>query len=529
MSAIPSPRSTRPRGSAVLLALFFLMVTFFLALALLELMPLEQRAAGRQAQEAAAYFAADAGIQNALAWLETRTRKGQAILPEGEESTVLSGTTGAWAWRVTIEADPQTPPRGLDPVAVYELRAEALRDGTPFREVRLVARQESFAKYAWFEDQRDTSLYITANVYRFDGPFHSNSKIQVIVPSGYYNSQASKPLFEAECTTAQAHSTADGVNYSGLPPYDAEGNPLPERYQKLYSQGREALRTGVQPVEMPEDATSISAGAMGSQAPLPSSPGVHVPLEPGSGDVAGGVVIVGNADSVVLAVEAGGNRSATIKQGSTTTKVLEVTDTPVSDPSGKPVPVGSTLVVTGGTFSVHPGLTNGTIYATGNINGLQGVNKGKRTVAVDLAAQKEIVLSGSLTRADTPVGQKPAGGRDSLGVVGYKVRVPTSVATSMSRPLNVYAGIFAGSKGTQGGLYIDNWSGRSPSVVHLHGGLSMSYKPAWHSLSYGGQLLSGVTLESHYDPNLASSPPPYFPTIGKFRVVSYEESNPQAP
>ena len=42
-----------------------------------------------------------------------------------------------------------------------------------------------------------------------------------------------------------------------------------------------------------------------------------------------------------------------------------------------------------------------------------------------------------------------------------------------------------------------------------------------------GTVLNGVTVDSTYDSNLSSSPPPYFPTIGKFRVLRYQEEAPR--
>jgi hypothetical protein len=282
------------------------------------------------------------------------------------------------------------------------------------------------------------------------------------------------------------------------------------------------LQTGAKRIELPTDSGTLLQAALGPGGVTAAAAGVQVGLASTSEGVNGGIAIGGDVEAMTLAVEPGENRSVSIKQGGATTKVLEVTDTPITDPAGIPVPVGSTVVYRpDNSFSVHTGLTNGLVYCTGSIKSLQGVNKGKRTVAVDLAAGKEIVLGGPLTRADTPVGQKPAGGRDTLGLVAYKVRVPVTVARTVTPPLDVYAVILAGSKGTQGGLYIDSWVSRPQGMVRLFGGLIQAYKPAWAHVG-----ASGVTMESHYDPNLATSPPPYFPTIGKFRVVRYQEEAP---
>lgn len=506
-----------------MLAIFFLVVLFFLAVAFLNLLPLEMKAAGRQRFQAGAFYAADAGVLHALSWLEKRAKEGLDPIPGNAAFYEMGGVVDEWTWLATITPDEQTPPNGENAMRVYEIRARALIDRTVYRQVVILARQETFARFAWFEDERNPDLWIPVTLYHFDGPFHSNSKIRISVNDGFYESGAQR-TFEAEVTTKDQYETPDGVQYGGLAPYDELGNPVTERYNKIYKDGRDALRTSVKEVEVPEDASPLSNAAWGSDSPLPTTPGVHVGVKATSSELSGGVYIVGDVDEMTLAVEPGGNRSVTIVQGSATTKVLEATDSPVTAPDGTPVPAGSTLVTGPSGFTVHAGTTNGVVFSTGSIAALEGVNKGKRTVGVDIAAQKEIVISGDLTRADTAVGSKPTGSRDSLGIVGYKVRVPTSIPRNRDVPLNVYAAIFAGVKDSDGGLYIDEPydSSLGAGKLRLFGGLMQSYKPVWGTFS-GSTLLSGVTLESHYDPLLGSSPPPFFPTIGKFRVMSYAE------
>jgi len=51
-------------------------------------------------------------------------------------------------------------------------------------------------------------------------------------------------------------------------------------------------------------------------------------------------------------------------------------------------------------------------------------------------------------------------------------------------------------------------------------------KQSWGYNDGHGGVSTGIEHETHYDAHLASSPPPYFPTIGKFRVVRYQEEAP---
>ncbi len=514
------------RGSILLLAIFFLMVTFFLAMALLELLPLEMRAAGRHRMETAAFLAADSGVLHALSFLEKRNSGGETPLPGNAASHTLEGRAGSWTWKATLKADPETPPNGTNLVRVYEIRSVASLDGIPYRAIQALARQESFARYAWFEDRRDSNLSIPAGSWRFDGPFHCNDRIRLTIPNNFYTTDH-PPTFEGEVTTAESYATNDGVDYNGNNPWDSKGNPLPERYQKIYRGGRESLLTGAKRIELPSDTSALCQSALGRSATLPGTPGVYLTGEVSSEESGGGITIVGNVDAMTLAVEEGGNRSVTIRQGSATTRVIEVTDTPTTDPDGNPVPVGSTLILKpDDSFQVRPDLTNGLVYCTQNIKGLQGVNKGRRTIAVDLGAGKEIVLGGSLTRADTPVGEEPAGNRDTLGLVAYNVQLPTTIAKAGGPPVDIYAAILAGSKGSDGGFQVQEWQTRAPGRLRIYGGLMVARKQSWGYSDGHGGVSTGIEHETHYDPHLASSPPPYFPTIGKFRVVRYQEEAP---
>lgn len=108
----------RSRGTVLLLAIFFLVILNFLALALLDLLPLELRAAGRNRLETAAFLAADSGVLHALAYIEDRVSRGETPLPDDAASYVLQGETGSWTWEATLKADPETPPRGTNTIRV---------------------------------------------------------------------------------------------------------------------------------------------------------------------------------------------------------------------------------------------------------------------------------------------------------------------------------------------------------------------------------------------------------------------------
>lgn len=62
------PRKER-RGSALLLAIFFLMLLFLIALALFQVIPSEMHSAGRSRQDLQAHYACSTGVKHAVAWL----------------------------------------------------------------------------------------------------------------------------------------------------------------------------------------------------------------------------------------------------------------------------------------------------------------------------------------------------------------------------------------------------------------------------------------------------------------------------
>lgn len=518
------------QGSALILSILFLNALFALAVVLLSVLPMEMRSAGYQRLATEAYYAAEAGVLQSLAMLETRAAESLAPLPDGKATCELRGTLANWKWKVNIEADPQTPPNGTSPLSAFTLRSTAFLDGRSYRTVTVGVRQESITRYAWFEEGGSENLHIFADQFQIDGPFHTNGFVQLIVPPDFYGS-SSKPTFSQGITSAGAWSRSpDGVSYenpygyASVPPYDSSGRIIDSRYKKIFGPGgRSAVQTRAKAIKLSTQTQNLAANAWGSDLPRPSQVGVHAGLGSSSNQVKGGVYIVGDVDRMTLAEEQG-NSVITIEQGGRVTRVVETLTTGVTTPDGTPVPQGSTMIVSGDQVAVYNGLTNGLVFSTGNIASLSGRNRGQRTVAVDVDRDKTITITGHLTRADTPVGAAPTGERDTLGVVGHNIYIVNNAAYTPSNPLNIYAALQGGRRDGRGA------SGQVGPVsqygdltrVRLFGSLTMGIKTSWGRF-WDDEQIKGMTLESHYDSNLSVSPPPYFPGIGKFRAVSYQE------
>lgn len=529
-------RSRQERqGVALLMAIMFLAALFSLSLLLLAVLPLEMRATGRQKMETEAFYAAEAGVLQALAWMETRAAKGHPAIPSGSDKYDLTGSVANWNWKAEIGAVPVNPSNPDDTRPAYTVRSTAFLGGTRYRSVSVALCQESMSRFAWFEESGSEGLWIGAESFRIDGPFHTNKYIQVNVPSGFYGSNHPSTFTQGVTMAGAAPNSPDGVNYNcpfgtNNPPFDSKGRPIEERYRKIFGEGGSSnVLPRVKKIQLPSHAKDLAAEAWGSGLPPPTQIGVHPGLGSSSNRVEGGLYIVGDVKKMTLAVT-GGNRRLTITQGSNTVEVLETVSGTAVAPDGSVIPKDSTMVRTGDEFAVYSGLTNGLVYCTGNINSLSGVNRGKRTIAVDVAQGKDITITADLTRADTSPGQAPTGSRDNLGLVGHNIWIQNSSSHTEANPLDIYAALMGGRRNADGTVsgYVGPTDVYGPLTrVRLFGGLMMGDKQTWGKYS-GGRQYSGMTLESRYDSHLANSPPPYFPSIAKFRVVSYREEHEQS-
>ncbi|MBM3464872.1 MAG: hypothetical protein FJX76_22465 [Armatimonadetes bacterium] len=324
-------------------------------------------------------------------------------------------------------------------------------------------------------------------------------------------------------TSASVANTPDGVAWVfGERPYDGWGNPIPGRYERLFKGGREGVRTGVKRVELPKTSDYLAQAAWGSSSPLPYSSGVFINS---SGlKASGGVYVNGAVDDMTLAVK-NGNSEFTIKQGATTTTVTEVRTTPITAPNGVIVPVNNTLMVSGAQVKILQGLPNGVVYVKGDIRGLKGQNKGNHTIAVDVKNGNEVVLKGNLYRSDTTLGAKPTGTADNLGVVAGSIRLPSAsvLPRDTNNPLYVYAALLGGSD-TRTGLVIDSATSGGLGTLALFGGMLINKRTTLGSVNSQGQQTNGYNLYTRFDPNLASQPPPWFPTISKLTLRGWTES-----
>lgn len=531
------------RGSVLVLAVFFMIVTSFIAYAFLVLIPGEMVGARRYHRDTQASQVANAGVQDALLWMEARVADG--LPPTGEFThDMLPG----WTYEVTV-----TGPTAAGELEVYQVTSQA-REGDELRR-RAVAyvQREGFGDYVRLEDRHAPNLGLIVNRTLVDGPYHSNQDWFLLETNSAFYSNGGPPIFQGTYSQStfrtgwDAPADGDGFGYrqdamtAGIFPFPDEA-----RYQRIFSQGREGLKVNADRIELPVLSPHPVRARAWTSPSAPTSPGVHL-------DPAGGVLINGNVVSLRLSVDGSNNGVMTIQTGTVTTRVTTVTDGPVTSTAGTTVSPPSTLVerVPGGE-TVLGSLPNGAVFCTGSIRALQGVNRGRKTIAAAAA----INITDDLTRHDTVPGERPAGRDDALGLVAREVTI-TQLARDRNNasPLYLYALILAGEgqwtgpdPEANGGFYVENWdnSGAGSQTVEYHGGLITAYKggvamsggtsvflgnfwfwswwrgwylaPVWmHRPSYG------LTQRFFHDHQMIQSPPPHFPTRGTFAVRTWFE------
>lgn len=493
----------RPRGTVLLLALFFMLVATFLAHAFLVIVPTQMNAATRQGTEEQASLVCDAGVQEMLAWLQGELLAGR----QPEEAVHFEGPFSArYRWRARLESF--GGPRR------YRLVSEALRPNLtePVRRTAVGLEVAApFTRWAWLADRVTGPLVATPGL--FGGPVHVNGRVELLVPPGLYQ-ESTVPVFMAGLSSSRfaGPDVGDGVIYEasggGELPYERSGSPLPASYRALYLGGRSGLRPMARRVEFPNDC-AIQAEAAWAGTP-PTTEGVHLQWEPGAEGgrrLVAGVFVVGHVDSARLSLDGGGNGVISFTQGGRKTAIVPVTDGPIRAPSGATVGVGQTLVHGPSGETVYEGTPNGVVYCTGDIRSLRGINRGARTFAVDVKNGRQIVVSGDLLRADSKTGRVASGERDAFGLIADKIRVE-------DRPrVVIHAAICAG----QGGLELLA-SRKPPGRLIVVGSLAEATSLPRGRLVEGVKV-SGYGLELRYDPGLAIRPPPAYPTAPDHLVI----------
>lgn len=637
--------STKSSGVALMLAMLFEVLLYLLAVALLQLVPMELTSARRDQVRTQSYFFSNAMVQATMAWLchaEDTTGDpsqglsgqdtGDAYWPRRYllQAPAVAGLTPQLlraansidpAWESTLYLYPDAATLAGAAPHTFKLRVTTRLEGNQVTSHEYVLQQQTFAKYGFFVDKLPNNGFYTAmrdDVY--EGEFHINGKLPLYVDSKLF-SQFVAPVFRGRLSFTQASTTNpyDGISYQSgsSKPFDASGNTIvdsdgKDRYAKLCSQGRAAIKLESD-VSMPQTNPSTEMplakaawfgrnSAVDSLAGANIANGIHL-NQLGDGSLSG-VYVRGNLREMVLDVQdsngisippdaqgliSTGNPVTRIQEEVNAqagqalyTKVIELRDPiqpftipanskvslgggpPYVSPDPVPVSTQKTVVVrdpgtTGNPgpeklYEVMDGFPNGVVFVDGNIGkvplldaemaggsavnrdylhsdatylgGFKGTNYGAaRTVAVNLARNNYIRISGDITRGDARPGQVPSGRRDGLGLVGYDVVVASEIPRNGDiQPFYLYCLLFAGRRDvsgvTQSGSVIyENWDTRPGwGRLYSYGSYVVGQDRIWGD--NGGR---GWMPTFRHDYQLASSPPPFYPTRSDYKLQAYQE------
>jgi len=546
----------RRRGSVLVLSVFFMIVTSFVAYAFLVLIPGEMVGARRYHRDTQASQVANAGVQDALLWMESQVAAGDP--PTGSFShPMLPG----WEYAVSV-----TGPVAAGELEVYRVQSEAREAGHLRRRALAFVQREGFGAYVRLEDRHATDNGLIVNRTLVDGPYHSNQDFYLLEVDNAFYSSGGPPIFQGTYSQAgfrthpfDAPAVGDGLGYRNLPTsagvfpfHPLTGAPNDARYRRIFSQGREGLKVNAERIELPVFGTPHPLRQRAWTGPsAPSTAGVH--LDATGSAMAGGILIHGDAASLRLSVDASDNGVMTVQTGTATTRITAVSDATVTSTAGTTVNPPATLVErTPGGETVYSGLPNGAVFCTGSIRALEGENRGRKTIGAAAA----INITDDLTRHDTVPGQRVASRDDALGLVGHDVTI-TRLARDRNNadPLYLYALILAGEgqwtgphPTSNGGFFVEQWdhSAAGSQVVEYHGGLIAAFKggAAWSGGTsvlvgyrwywswwvgwyyvpvYEQRPNFGLTQRFYHDHLMVQSPPPHFPTRGTFAVRTWSE------
>ena len=602
---------SKRRGSILVMAIFFLMILFLAASAFLVLLPVESRAVQQTERLSAAALTADAGVNEALAWLRFQLAPNGAAAREPMAAGVYPDDAGrttelgnGWTYRWSLVADGDTYPNGSHPIRAYTIVSKAYKDGVAVREARAGVIQESLSHYAELYDYWPTSLVkpLRSTSSPAGGPVHVNDVLRMWIPEGnsFWGSEGD-PIFSHGITASGTYSSQDGFAYyqgnwsgsdSSKRPYNGDG-PIASRYSRMAEGGRDNVTSGAGDVPLPTNSFQLRDASWGfaSSNPLPASPGVYINEVDGAvqgiyieGDVqemqlgvggsqpaGSGSVAYGNNSWVKIEQPMNGRRSIDNHEAVT---VLTLDDSSVTLPSGTilngSTVTGSTTITEGstlvrsydGTFTSYPSSLNGVIYAKGDIHNVWGLNKGRRTIAVEGDAETnvshKIIIGGKESDSpsardqddhDSPLSLNPsekglvqyaATDSDSdgvldppttannvLGLIGRDVLVSRRLqnnnrwdtAHTESNPLYIYATVLGGITGEGGSYKVQDYDHGYDGWVYKYGSRIMVDAGAWGTTS-GHGLIRGNTF---FDAPAATQPPPYFPAKPTFVVKSYDE------
>lgn len=155
--------------------------------------------------------------------------------------------------------------------------------------------------------------------------------------------------------------------------------------------------------------------------------------------------------------------------------------------------------------------TNGALFVEGGNLYISGALKGQLSVG----SNKDVVITNNITYARDP--RTNPSSQDKLGIIAEG-----NVVISKKAPYNleVDASVMAMSSS----FVVENWWSGLKGTLSLYGGIIQDERgPVGTFSSSTNQKVSGYTKNYRFDPRLAVSSPPFYPTTGNYITLSWEE------
>jgi hypothetical protein len=517
----PSPVDCRlstagSKGAALITSLICLMLIETLGAAIMSVSLTGLHLAEHVSRTTLAFNLAESGGERATRWL-----KDQPSPPSGTTAVdPFSGvqSLGDGAYSVALQPDPGNSGAVLKKYIITSSGTVMGRAQT----VKLVLREDSFGKYAYFTDKEVSSVsggviwFISSD--RIRGPAHSNNSDGGSFHINWANGTG--PIFQGMVT-----SSASSVTYAPSNPVSASD------YQSIYATGVRGFQLGVDPIPLPSSTTEQQVAAWGAASGFPTTNGVYVPNA--SGVANGGIYIAGDA-AVQMQLDGSGNQQFVVTQGSTTTTLtVDRVNNQIRHQVGS------------GPVTTYSGVGSGVLYCSGNITSLSGtvadnqldtgsppniLSRSAYTIGVDTGNDKSITVTNPITYHSAPdptlsitdpTNLLPG----TLGLIGRNVVVGSGAPTNMEIDAEILAGRNSTTyaSDTDGSFYVSNYNTKTPTgTLKIMGGVIQRARGPVGTFS-GGTIATGYAKNYYYDTRMADNPPPYFPTTGGYDRISWQK------
>jgi hypothetical protein len=517
-------RRSSQRGFVLIFAMTALFVVLVLSTISLQIAMQSVSRSASKRDATVARDLAEGACDAAEAWLRMQTTppSGTAVL--GPDLTGAHGTLTSGTYSASIVPDLGNPSAYRKSYTLIGVGEDRFTHAT--RTVQVQVKEQSFALYAYFTDHEVSSItngtiwFIAAD--RLYGPVHTNDKFHIT-----WSTSATTPIFAG--TVSQ---TATSAEWSPSKPNTTAN------WKKVFSGGQDAFTTGADSIPLPTVSEEQRIAAWGTATSPPTSPPAAARYVTVNGAEDSGIYIVGDADSVTFSANGSVGQQVEIIQHVTSPSTLYTKTVVLTNLSAETTTVKKyTATSSGGTYTLQTTtssscLPDGVIYCTGNINSLSGTlvdnlqngtaitQRNAWTVATDISAGKDITITNDLQYATHPAMLESLTSLTNLkaaclGLVGDDIIVKNNTKTN----LRIDGTVLAASS-----FYNQYWnSGSTQGALTISGGVIQHKRGPVGQFS-GSTITSGYSKSYYYDPRMADSPPPHFPTTGQFDVISWQSN-----